>query len=83
MLQAAAYDEPVTIHVHKFDTDAVEEAHWDWSDLQKEVPVIGRSVMSSLYAFADGLGEGEGWVGIEDAAKRAKQIEGWLRDAGF
>lgn len=82
-LQAAAYDEPVTIQLYHFRTGQLEDVAWDWSDLQKEVPIRARTVMSCLYAFADGIDEGSGWVGIEDAARRAEQIEGWLRDGGW
>lgn len=82
-LQAAAYDEPVTIQLYDFNTDKVENVSWEWSRLQEEVPVRARTVMGCLYAFADGFKEGEGWVGIEDAARRAEQIEGWLRYCGW
>lgn len=82
-LEAGADDKPVTIQVHYFDTDKVEEILWDWNDLQREVPVSARNVMTNLYAFADGAEEGEGWVGLEDAARRAEQIEGWLKDGGW
>ncbi|KAF2806146.1 putative oxidoreductase [Mytilinidion resinicola] len=82
-LQAAAYDEPVTIQLHHFDTEKVENIEWDWNSLQKEVPIRARTVLSCLYAFADGVREGYGWVGIEDAARRAEQIEGWLKEGGW
>jgi len=73
----------VTIQLHRFDTDKVEEIAWDWTGLQKEVPIRARTVLSCLYAFADGVEEGKGWVGIEDAARRADQIEGWLKNGGW
>ncbi|KAF2178458.1 putative oxidoreductase [Zopfia rhizophila CBS 207.26] len=82
-LQAAAYDEQVTIQIHHFDNNEVEEVQWEWDELQEEVPIIARSVLKCLYGFADGTKEGEGWVGIEDAAKRAEQIEGWLGDGSW
>jgi len=77
-LQAAAYELPVTIHVHHFDTDEVEEINWTWSESQQELPVLARSVSECLYAFADGRAEGDGWVGIESAAARARLIEMFL-----
>ena len=82
-LSLEAADDPATIQLHHFDTDKVEDITWDWDELQKEVPVSARAVLTNLYAFADGVGEGEGWVGIEDAARRAEQIEGWLKDGGW
>lgn len=72
-----------TIEAHDYETGEVEKVQWDWSAVEKEVSVRARSVGRSLYAFADGVDEKEGWVGLEDAVKRAKQIEGWLVDAGF
>lgn len=81
-LQASAYDEPVTIHIHWFEDDRVEDVKFEWSKEQEEVPIPARSVMRSLYAFADGKEEGDGWVSLEDAARRARQIEGFLAEWG-
>ncbi|KAI4675057.1 uncharacterized protein J4E88_007961 [Alternaria novae-zelandiae] len=78
--QMSEGDEPVVIQVHHFDTHKVENVVWDWSDMQKEVPVIGRDVMTSLFAFAEGKAEGEGWVGLEDAATYARMIDGFLEE---
>lgn len=74
-LQASAYDSPVTIHVHHYETDQVDEVEWSWSERQHELPVLARCVSECLYAFADGRAEGDGWVGIESAARRARTIE--------
>jgi hypothetical protein len=76
-------DEPVTIQLHDYQTDKVEDVPYDWSDVQKEVPVKSRPIQTTIYAFADGVAEGEGWVSIEDAARRAEQIEGWLKAGGW
>jgi hypothetical protein len=85
-LQADAAQD-VTIQLHRFDTDTVEEVPWGWDERQAEVPVRARSVQTVLYAYADakkrgGLGkhggEQKGWVELEDAAARAAQIAGWL-----
>ncbi|KFG87197.1 putative oxidoreductase [Metarhizium anisopliae] len=78
-LQADACDESVTIQVHDFDTDTVRDVKWDWTDVEKQVPVRGRSVQRVLYAYADwkqGKSDGAGaWVGVDDAAARASQIQ--------
>ncbi|CAG5155919.1 uncharacterized protein ALTATR162_LOCUS3901 [Alternaria atra] len=71
-------DGPVVIQIHHFDTDEVEDVDWDWSDMQKEVPIVGRDVMGCLFAFADGNEEGDGWVGLEDAASYARTIQTFL-----
>lgn len=77
-LQADAYDVPVTIQVHHFESDTVETVDWDWSDVEKEVPIRGRSVQRVLYAYADwkeGLSDEKAWVDVVDAAGRAGQIQ--------
>ncbi|KAF5123948.1 Galactose/lactose metabolism regulatory protein GAL80 [Metarhizium anisopliae] len=78
-LQADACDQLVTIQVHDFDTDTVRDVEWDWTDVEKQVPVRGRSVQRVLYAYADwkqGKSDGAGpWVGVDDAAARASQIQ--------
>jgi hypothetical protein len=77
--------DPITIKIHRFDTNEVEDVHWEFTAEQKEVPIRARDVMTCLYAFADGLdaatrnNEGErGWVSLEDAADRARLIESFL-----
>ncbi|KAJ5798915.1 uncharacterized protein N7503_006420 [Penicillium pulvis] len=77
-LQADAYAEPVTIAVHQFDTDKLDQVSWDWSERQVQVPVPARSVLHSLISF--GNKDESGYVSLEDAARRAEQIEGWLKD---
>ena len=76
--QASDKDGPVIIKVHYFENNQVEELKWDWSEMQKEVPIIGRDVMGCLYALADGKKEGDGWVGLEDAANHARIIDKFL-----
>ncbi|KAL1792529.1 hypothetical protein ACET3X_009036 [Alternaria dauci] len=78
--QNSERDGPVVIQLHHFDTDQVEKLDWDWSDMQKEIPIVGRDVMGCLFAFADGNEEGDGWVGLEDAAKYARMIETFLEE---
>lgn len=69
---------PVTIQVHRFDSDEVKEVAWDWSEEQKQVPIIARDVMKTLLDFAEGKKEGDGWVGLKDAAEYAKVIDSFL-----
>mgnify|MGYP005989199567 CR=1 FL=1 len=88
-LQADAYATPVTIHIHDFATDSVSEVGWDWTDVQRTVPIRARSVQKVLYSFADSLktarveSNSGAWVEIEDAASRAEQIESWLASCGY
>ncbi|USP78990.1 gfo idh moca family protein [Curvularia clavata] len=53
-------DGPVTIQVHNFDSDEVKDVAWDWSEEQKQVPIIARDIMKSLLDFAEGKKEGDG-----------------------
>ncbi|KAH6870415.1 putative oxidoreductase [Alternaria rosae] len=80
VFQMSEGDGPVVIQVHHFDTHEVENLDWDWSEMQKEVPIVGRDVMTSLFAFAEGKEEGDGWVGLEDAASYARMIDGFLEE---
>jgi hypothetical protein len=73
-------DGPVVIQVHHFETNEVEDIDFDWSDLQKEVPIVSRDVMGCLFAFAEGKNEGDGWVGLEDAARYAQIIQTFLEE---
>jgi len=74
-----ADDPPLTIQVHWFDTNEVEEVPWQWNSQQAELPVPARNVFSTLLAFANGNEPGNGWVSIEDAAGRARTIEGFFK----
>lgn len=75
-MHANAYDSPVTISVHRFDTDEVEQIEWSWSEAQLAVPVLSRSVQTCLVSVAEG--RKEGYVALEDAADRARQISRWM-----
>lgn len=75
-LGANAYESPVTISVHHFDTDKVEQIEWSWSEAQLGVPIPSRSMQVCLVSLAEG--KKEGYVALEDAAKRARQISRWL-----
>ncbi|KAF2635763.1 putative oxidoreductase [Massarina eburnea CBS 473.64] len=79
-LESGDVKNPVTIHVHWFADDIVEEVKWEWNEEQQKLPLMARSVMRCLTSIADGKAEGDGWVGLEDAAKRAKMVDGFLRD---
>ncbi|KAF2449994.1 putative oxidoreductase [Karstenula rhodostoma CBS 690.94] len=72
--------EPVTIHVHWFDSDEVEEVKWEWNAEQTAIPPSARNVINTLVAFADRKAPGDGWVSLEDAANRARLIEGFLAE---
>lgn len=75
-MHAGAYESPVTISVHHFDTDKVEQIGWSWSEAQLDVPVLSRSVQTCLVSVAEG--NKKGYVALEDAANRARQISRWL-----
>lgn len=72
--------DPVSIHVHWFDSDEVEEIKWEWSAEQAALPPSARNVFSTLVAFADRKAPGDGWVSLEDAANRARLIESFLAE---
>jgi hypothetical protein len=80
-LQASASDGSVKIQVHHFDTDEVEDEEWAWNERQQELPLLAKSVSECLYNFAEGRKEGDGWAGIESAARRAHLIEQFLTSA--
>lgn len=65
----------VTIQVHRYEDDQVENIEWSWSQEQAALPLMARPVSATLYAFADGRDPGDGWVDVEDAARRAVLIE--------
>ncbi|GLA05461.1 hypothetical protein AnigIFM60653_005949 [Aspergillus niger] len=79
-LQADAYQNPATISIHRYATDTVEAVEWAWSEEQLEVPVRARSVQRTLIDFAKG--NREGYVSLEDAAGRARQLARWLDASG-
>jgi hypothetical protein len=80
-LQASGGSKSVSIQVHHFNNDEVEDIEWAWSERQQQLPLLARAVSECLYAFAEGRGEGDGWVGIESAAGRARLIEHFLSTA--
>jgi hypothetical protein len=76
-LQASGADD-VSIKVHHYDTNEVEDVNWAWSERQQELPIMARTVSECLYAFAEGREEGDKWAGVESAAVRARMIEQFL-----
>jgi hypothetical protein len=78
-LETATEDEPVTIRIHWHKDDKVEEVEWKWSEVQEGLPVRARSIWRSLESLADGKPAEDGWVSLEDAARRAELIEGFLK----
>ncbi|EUC40371.1 hypothetical protein COCMIDRAFT_108999 [Bipolaris oryzae ATCC 44560] len=73
-LQFSDNDAPVKIQVHEFASGEVRDVACDWTREQMEVPVLARDVMGCLFAFAEGREEGDGWVGVEDAARFAEVV---------
>ncbi|EMD86489.1 hypothetical protein COCHEDRAFT_1198386 [Bipolaris maydis C5] len=67
-------DAPVTIQVHDFASGEVRDVVCEWGEEQTEVPVLARDVMGCLFAFVEGREEGDGWVGVEDAARFADVV---------
>ncbi|PYH49454.1 Gfo/Idh/MocA family protein [Aspergillus saccharolyticus JOP 1030-1] len=76
VLGANTYAEPVTISLHRFDTGETTPVPWAWSPEQEELPVSARSVQSCLLSLAEG--NSDGYVSLEQAAARARQIARWL-----
>lgn len=79
VLEFAPPNKPVTIKVHRFDTDQVENVKWQWAPEQLEVPPPAKGVQPTLWAFADGKKEGDGWIGIETARERAKMLDDMMK----
>ncbi|XP_014562073.1 hypothetical protein COCVIDRAFT_22042 [Bipolaris victoriae FI3] len=67
-------DAAVKIQVHDFASGEVRDVGCEWSKEQMEVPILARDVMGCLLAFVEGREEGDGWVGLEDAARFAEVI---------
>jgi hypothetical protein len=74
---------PVTIRVHDFVTDKVDEVGWKWADWQEELPLSARSVGAVYEAY---VGDGKGVASFEDATVRHEQLDGmmdaWAKKAG-
>ncbi|KIH93339.1 oxidoreductase [Sporothrix brasiliensis 5110] len=75
----------VTIRLHRAGADAAETVPWEYSAVQKEVPVAGRSMQTLLYAYADakrGVGpdvrRSSDWPDLERTAARAYEIDRWM-----
>jgi len=81
-LNSDSYGQPVTIQVHNFKTDRIENEEWDWQPYQKDLLTRGRSIAELYDRYAewveDGCGsvrEGRQWPTLEDAMRRAKEID--------
>lgn len=68
-------EKSITIRIHSFNDDTIEEIKWSTSSEQNELPLMARAVSATLYSFADKKPVGDGWVGLEDAAHRAELID--------
>lgn len=75
-LHASAYSAPVTIELHDFETDKVEQVSWDWETWQAELPMISRSIGMVYERLANG--DNTGIASFEDALVRHRQLEGFL-----
>ncbi|EMD70200.1 hypothetical protein COCSADRAFT_50008, partial [Bipolaris sorokiniana ND90Pr] len=61
-------DAAVKIQVHDFASGEVRDVACEWGEQQMGVSILARDVMGCLFAFVEGREEGDGWVGVEDAA---------------
>jgi len=75
-LQADAYAEPVTLHIHDFATDKITTVEWNWPEWQQELPIRARSIAALYEAFANG--DESKYANFEDALKRHEQLEEWI-----
>lgn len=74
-LEQRPHDKPITLLLHHYDDNSTKEISWSWSSEEEALPLLARSVSTTLFAFADGRPAGDGWVSVEDAARRAVLIE--------
>lgn len=72
-INALSYSAPLTIEVHDFATDEVENIEWSFDSWQNELPVFARNVAKMYDNFADG--KSADVPTIEDALKRHQQLE--------
>ncbi|KAF2732246.1 NAD(P)-binding protein [Polyplosphaeria fusca] len=76
-----AYDAPVTIEVHDFQSDEVRDLGWEVEDWQKELPGKARNIGMLYERYAKwvegGKGEvkeGKEWPTVGDAVERMEQF---------
>ena len=67
---------PVTIEIHDFSTDQVENIEWSWEDWQNELPAAARNIGLLYEAFA--TGDETAYPSFEDALRRHEQLEDML-----
>ncbi|KAF2267238.1 putative oxidoreductase [Lojkania enalia] len=70
----------VSIQIHHYETDELEDVAWTLGENEREMSEAVVNISRVLYAFADGKPEGEGWLGLEEAARRAEQINSFLEE---
>ncbi|OKL60079.1 hypothetical protein UA08_04941 [Talaromyces atroroseus] len=75
-LHVNGYEAPITITVHQFKANRLEQVPWTWSEAQLEFPLRARSTQDCLVALVEG--NKERYVSLEDGAKRARQTLRWL-----
>lgn len=77
-LHASAPNGPILIELHDFENEKVEQIEWKWTEWQKSLPIIARSVAAVYDAYADG--RSEGIASFEEAAIRHEQLNGLLSE---
>lgn len=72
---AAAHAQPITIEVHDFDTDEVQNIEWSWQG-REELDVSARMVGALYEAFA--AGDPTKYPTFDHASKRHNQLDKML-----
>lgn len=77
-LHASGYSAPVTIQVHDYETEKVEDVAWKWEDWQEELPVVARVIGAFYEQFAEEA-ETKSVASFHDALFRHEQLTGLLK----
>ncbi|TQV95627.1 oxidoreductase family protein [Cordyceps javanica] len=73
---AFADNDTVAIEVHDFETDQVEKIDWDWSEWERELPVVARSIGKLYDKYASGQNDAaDGVPSFHTALHRHQQLE--------
>ncbi|KAI0844097.1 NAD(P)-binding protein [Daldinia vernicosa] len=71
-ISAASHGQPLTIEVHDFDTDGVENVEWNWQG-REELDISARIVGALYEAFA--AGDAAKYPTFDHASKRHDQLD--------
>ncbi|KAI8965613.1 NAD(P)-binding protein [Daldinia sp. FL1419] len=71
-ISAAAHGQPLTIDIHDFDTDRIDNVGWNWQG-REELDISARMVGALYEAFASG--DTTMYPAFDHASKRHKQLE--------